>query len=55
LQPYYRRVSDSGPGQFPGAELYYSRALSLPMYPDLNESDCERVVAELVTVLGEDG
>jgi UDP-4-amino-4,6-dideoxy-N-acetyl-beta-L-altrosamine transaminase len=55
LQPYYRRVSDSGPGQFPGAELYYSRALSLPMYPDLNESDCERVVGELVAVLGEDG
>jgi len=54
LQPYYRRVCSSRPGQFPGAELYYSQALSLPMYPDLTESDCERVIAELVTVLGED-
>jgi dTDP-4-amino-4,6-dideoxygalactose transaminase len=54
LQPYYRRVCSSRPGQFPGAELYYSQALSLPMYPDLTESDCERVIAELITVLGED-
>ena len=55
LQPYYRRVCETRPGQFPGAELFYSQALSLPMYPDLTESDCERVVDDLVTVLGEDG
>jgi len=47
LQPYYRRVSGTGPGQFPGAEAYYARALSLPMYPDLRESDVERVIGEL--------
>jgi UDP-4-amino-4,6-dideoxy-N-acetyl-beta-L-altrosamine transaminase len=53
LQPYYRRVCQTRPGQFPGAELYYSQALSLPMYPDLTETDCERVVSELAAVLGE--
>ena len=53
LQPYYRRVSGTGPGQFPGAEKYYSQALSIPMYPQLTRTDCERVVAELKQVLGE--
>jgi len=55
LQPYYRRISETRPGQFPGAESYYHRALSLPMYPDLTDADCERVVADLAAVLGEDG
>ena len=55
LQPYYRRASGTKPGQFPGAENYYSRALSLPMYPDLTDADCERVVTELAAVLGESG
>ncbi|MEW5797258.1 MAG: DegT/DnrJ/EryC1/StrS family aminotransferase, partial [Candidatus Zixiibacteriota bacterium] len=43
------------PGQFPGAEKYYSRALSLPMYPELTHDDCERIVKELAAVLGESG
>lgn len=53
LQPYYRRVSGTGPGQYPGAERYYAQALSIPMYPQLTRSDCERVIAELRQVLGE--
>jgi UDP-4-amino-4,6-dideoxy-N-acetyl-beta-L-altrosamine transaminase len=53
LQPYYCRVSGTRPGQFPGAEKYYAQALSIPMYPQLTESDCERVVLELKRVLGE--
>ncbi len=53
LQPYYRQTSGTGPGQFPGAEKYYAQALSIPMYPQLTRSDCERVVAELRQALGE--
>jgi dTDP-4-amino-4,6-dideoxygalactose transaminase len=51
LQPYYRNYAGTGPGDFPGAEAYYARALSLPMYPDLSDSDLERVVAELHRIL----
>jgi len=51
LQPYYRKLYGSGPGDFPGAEEYYRYALSLPMYPDLTENDIERIVAELSHIL----
>jgi UDP-4-amino-4,6-dideoxy-N-acetyl-beta-L-altrosamine transaminase len=51
LQPYYRKHAGTGPGDFPGTEAYYARALSLPMYPDLVESDIERVVASLHSIL----
>jgi len=55
LQPYYRRACGTKPGQFPGTELYYIQALSLPMYPDLTESDCERVITVLAGILGGNG
>ncbi len=51
LQPYYREYAKTGPGDFPGAEAYYARALSLPMYPDLCEGDLERVVEQLRQIL----
>ena len=51
LQPYYRELAGSTVGSFPGAERYYAGALSLPMYPELMESDVERVVSELRQVL----
>jgi UDP-4-amino-4,6-dideoxy-N-acetyl-beta-L-altrosamine transaminase len=51
LQPYYRRLYGTKPGDFPNAEAYYERALSLPMYPDLSESDCIRVIEELALIL----
>lgn len=51
LQPYYRQCTGLSDGDLPGAEEYYRHALSLPMYPDLTESDVERVVAELSHVL----
>jgi dTDP-4-amino-4,6-dideoxygalactose transaminase len=47
LQPYYRLVSPTDPWNFQGAEDYYATALSLPMYPELTDSDVERVVTEL--------
>lgn len=44
LQPYYRQLGFES-GQFPHAEEYYSRALSLPLFFDLSPSALERVVA----------
>lgn len=51
LQPYYRALE---PGlSLPGAESYYARALSLPLYPDMSDDDTDRVVEALREVLGQ--
>lgn len=44
-QPYYRKRY--GALTLPGAESYYARCLSLPLYPAMTERDSERVVAVL--------
>jgi UDP-4-amino-4,6-dideoxy-N-acetyl-beta-L-altrosamine transaminase len=46
LQPYYRALGFEK-GQFPAAERYYERALSLPLYYELSEADQDRVCAVL--------
>lgn len=50
LQPYYRRLGFRE-GDFPEAECYASNAISLPLYPGLQEHDQERVVQVLLTLL----
>ncbi|MRI34301.1 UDP-4-amino-4,6-dideoxy-N-acetyl-beta-L-altrosamine transaminase [Endozoicomonas sp. OPT23] len=45
-QPYYRSLGFKI-GDFPGSEYYYSRAISLPMYPNLTENDQNYVVAKI--------
>jgi UDP-4-amino-4,6-dideoxy-N-acetyl-beta-L-altrosamine transaminase len=51
LQPYYRHLGFI-PGQFPNAEAYYSRTLSLPLYATLSLSQQDRVVRELLKLAG---
>ena len=51
LQPYYRKLLQTSEEDFPGACDYYARALSIPMYPDLDEEDVNRVVGELEHIL----
>ena len=49
-QPYYReRYGTLG---LPGADHYYERTLSLPLYPALTNDDVQTVVAALKGVLG---
>lgn len=49
-QPYYQdRGAD--PAQYPGAQAYYERCLSLPLYPAMHDSDVDRVVEALHAVL----
>lgn len=50
LQPYYRGLGFL-PGQFPAAEAYAARALSIPLYPGLTEAQQDRVVAALTEAL----
>lgn len=49
-QPYYRALGFA-PGDFPHAEQYYREAISLPMFPGLDEAAQDQVVAALREVL----
>ena len=51
LQPDYRRLGFA-PGDFPAAEAYYERAISLPMFYELTDDEQDRVVDALHQVLG---
>jgi perosamine synthetase len=44
LQPWYRRTFGYGPGKCPIAEEFYTRALSLPLYPAMTDEDVARVI-----------
>lgn len=48
-QPYYRRRY--GPRTLPGADGYYARALSLPLFPAMSDGDVDRVVGSLERAL----
>jgi UDP-4-amino-4,6-dideoxy-N-acetyl-beta-L-altrosamine transaminase len=50
LQPYYRRLGFQE-GDFPEAEAYASNAISLPLYPGLQEADLQHVAGTLTTLL----
>lgn len=50
LQPHYRRLGFSE-GQFPVSERYYAGALSLPLFPDLDESEQDYVAEQLAGAL----
>jgi len=52
LQPYYRELNGSGPGDFPQAEAYYAGAISLPIYYTLTDEEQDQVVAALRSALG---
>lgn len=50
LQPYYRRLGFRE-GDFPEAEAYAYNAISLPLFPDLQEGEQQRVVSTLASLL----
>lgn len=53
LQPYYRELGFAQ-GDFPEAERYYARAISLPMFPAMSDEQQDYVVEQLRRlVLGE--
>ncbi|MBT1062874.1 UDP-4-amino-4,6-dideoxy-N-acetyl-beta-L-altrosamine transaminase [Bowmanella sp. Y26] len=47
LQPYYRQLGFR-PGDFPHAEAFYQRAITLPLYPALDEPQQLQVVNTLI-------
>ena len=50
LQPHYRALGFKA-GDFPAAEAYYSRAITLPLFPRLTEGEQDRVVDALAKAL----
>lgn len=52
--PFHRdRPGAEPPRPRPGADAYYQRTLSVPMYPDLTSADVHAIVAALATTLAE--
>ena len=49
-QPYYEERY--GAMTLPGADAYYRRCLSLPLFPAMSDADVDRVVTALSQVLG---
>lgn len=49
-QPFYR-ARGFARGDFPAAEAYYDRAISIPLYAGLTEADQDRVVEVLRAAL----
>ena len=50
LQPYYRQRY--GAASLSGADSYYARCLSLPLFAGMEDGDVDRVVEALGAVLG---
>ena len=47
LHPYYQRTWGYRPGEFPVAEDYFDRCISLPIYPGMTDDDLHRVIEVL--------
>ena len=51
LQPYYRKKYGYDLGKCPHGETYYSRALSLPLFPAMGDGDVSRVIQTLLSLV----
>jgi len=49
-QPYYRSLGFD-PADWPEAELYYSEAITLPLYPGLSDAEHDAVISAVARVL----
>jgi len=48
LHPWYRKTYGYQPGKCPNAEAYYAKALSLPLYPSMTDSEVELVISSVL-------
>ncbi len=51
LQPYYQKRFSYKFGDFPKAEDYYSRAITLPIFPKMSDKDIENVIKAVKKVV----
>ena len=50
LQPYYKKMGFKY-GDFPNAEEYYKRAISLPIFPGLTKQQQQDIVKKIKEIL----
>jgi len=53
IHPYYRHLYGYSPIDFPMAYREYTRALSLPIFPDMTDQDVEDVIGAVLAVADE--
>ena len=53
LQPYYRERYGYAAGDFPQAERYYDRSLTIPLHPGLSDADVAQVIGSVNGVVAE--
>ena len=51
LHPFYRREFGYKSGDYPKAERYYERAITLPIFPKMNDNDVEDVIEAVEKVI----
>jgi dTDP-4-amino-4,6-dideoxygalactose transaminase len=51
MQPYYRETFEYKPSDYPVAAREFERLISLPLFPQMKDTDVERVVAAVEDVL----
>jgi len=51
LQPYFYEKYGHRPGEYPIAENYYSKCLSIPIFPSMTDDEIEVVIASVCDVL----
>lgn len=51
LQPYYKKTLGYKEGDFPVAENYYARALTLPIFPKMTNNDVDDVINAVKKVI----
>ena len=51
LQPFYRREFGYKKGDYPRAERYYERAITLPIFPKMTDKDIKDVTKAVEKVI----
>ncbi|MGK9476882.1 UDP-4-amino-4,6-dideoxy-N-acetyl-beta-L-altrosamine transaminase [Melioribacter sp. OK-6-Me] len=51
LQPFYKKRFGFKEGDYPEAELFYKREISIPIYPGLNEEDLNYITKSIASTL----
>lgn len=51
LQSFYRKHFGTNWGDCPNAEKYYSKCLSIPLYPEMTDQDVERVIDTIKDII----
>ena len=53
FQPYYQNKYGFKQGDYPNAEYYYSKTISLPIYPSLKKSQQDKVIDLVLKFINE--